>query len=166
MFRKDALLAALHFFILFLFGGIGLFFLLLSKIETLRYSIAQKIVLQPDNWNLLGWILLGITGCLFLGLWFYHRHRSLLYIVDRKHIEIHPELIQKSLKQFFAENFEHELLSIDVNVNAKRVLEIVLHDPKMKELTSGMIEHWEILLSKHLKNMFDYDKKFFLQIKD
>lgn len=166
MFRKDALLASLHFFMIVLFAGLGGFCFILARFEKVRYSLAQMIVLHPETWNLLGWVIFGTTALLFLGLWFYHRHRSLLYIIDRKHIEIHPNLIQKSLKQFFSENFDHELESIEVNVNAKRMLEIVLHDPQMKELSSSALDHWEILLSQHLKNMFDYDRKFYLQIKD
>ena len=160
MTPRQALASALHFFVVLVFFGAGLFCVGLPYLPELRVQLADMILYRLDAFLLMGLGFFVTSFLLFLGFYTLNRGRFLKIVMGQHLAEIDVKVMRDTIEQYFKAKFPQISIQ-DLEVIWGRKLEINVSVGSV-ENEQELFENAENELSSLLKHRFGYHKKFSL----
>lgn len=154
------LFSALHFFMIVIIVGAGIFIVTLPYADYLRFRLITFLATPSELCFLIGSVVIGVGAVLLTILYAMNRHRYLQLEMVRGTAAIEEQLIRHAAQSYFKTVFpEHEPLA-DVVVKGKSMIEIITSLPRDQE--EEFFSQVEQELGLILARRFGYEKPFTL----
>src|SRR5690348_12133650 len=132
MSPRQALVSALHLFVVFSFFMGGFFFTALPYLPQLRADIADLLSHQSEQCTLIGLGFFLASLLLLLGFYALNRGRFLHIRMGENSAEVDPDLIRQTLEACFKTHYPKAIYLREVEVNGAE-LEIGISLASMEE---------------------------------
>ncbi len=154
----NILFSAVHFFVVFLLMGVGVFFLALPHADYFRMQLINFLEDPRSVCSLMGGIILGVGALLCAVAYLLNRRQYVSIEMKGASVDIEEGVIRKYAKAYFQERFpDFESIS-DIAIRGKSTIEIMtsLPAPQEEEFFEEVEEELGFILARHL----GYQKPF------
>jgi hypothetical protein len=159
---RQALVSALHLFVLFVFFGAAMFFLALPYLPEVRFEMVDLLNHRLDDCTWIGIGLSVMSFFLFLGFYALNRGR---YLVLKMGVQADLNLVRQSIEECFARQFPQKMALRDLEIGSKSCLEVTVALTPIEEKSR---EELYILVERRLgallRDRFGYQKPFYLVV--
>jgi hypothetical protein len=158
--RKGHLLfSAVHFFTIIAIVCLGVIFLCLEYVPGAQSGAITFFSSAHTRFSLVGFLLLGLSGSLFLGLYTMNRVQFIEVLMGKgASMALDEGVVKETIEAFWSDRFPELALPSDVHFSAMKI-QVITPMPQGEEKTLKEIEKE---LTPFLKKQLGYDRPFSL----
>ncbi len=165
MTLRQALASALHFFVVFAFFALGLFFVCIPYLPQVQEKMVVLFTNQFEVCTFIGFWIFAASFILLLGFFALNQGRFLRIEMGGHLAEIDVHIVRQTLDECLKKNFPKLISLNDVEIG-KRIEINVAIAPLEEEVREELFIKTEKALETLLKERFGYTKPFHLIVKD
>lgn len=135
-------LSAIHLIFVLMIGAIGVLFLLLSCSERVVRILSQWVLEESTElWTYMGIAFLGLGVLLFFGFFWMNGGSFLQFKMKAGKVSIDRAIVEEYVKKYWAENFPHQAIHMEILFHGKRRLELIAKLPLNGEKEPDVLLH-------------------------
>lgn len=152
----------MHFFVVFVFFLVSLFFILIPHLPLMRMDLVDWLSNHYEQSTQVGLGCLLATFLCFLGFYSLEKGRYLVIRMGVDQISIDLKVLKKAIEACFVKEFDQKISLQEVGLDPKSHLELMVHlAPLSREEQEKLFPEVNRHLSLLLKERFGYVHPFY-----